>query len=139
MGYIQFQFRKGTASEWTTANPVLANAEIGVELDTGLFKIGSGSLNWNSLPYSSTYWSSLIGIPSGLVSSSGQVTLPNGIVSSSSQIDVRNTIGISTIATTGSNTFTGDQVISGSLTIRDNLLVLGSSSIILNPFLLAGM
>jgi hypothetical protein len=35
-----------------------------------------------------------------------------GLVSQSSQIDVRNTTGIATIATTGSNTFTGVQTIS---------------------------
>jgi trimeric autotransporter adhesin len=37
-----------------------------------------------------------------------------GVVSSSSQIDVRNTTGIATIATTGSNTFTGVQTISNT-------------------------
>lgn len=42
--------------------------------------------------------------------------LPTGVVSSSGQVDVRNTTGIATLATTGSNTFVGNQVISGSLT-----------------------
>jgi hypothetical protein len=51
MGYVQLQFRKGTAIEWTTSNPILADAEIGVELNTGLFKVGSNSTPWNSLPY----------------------------------------------------------------------------------------
>lgn len=37
-----------------------------------------------------------------------------GLVSESSQIDVRNTTGIATIATTGSNTFTGVQTISNT-------------------------
>lgn len=37
-----------------------------------------------------------------------------GLVSQSSQIDVRNTTGIATIATTGSNTFTGVQTISNT-------------------------
>ena len=37
-----------------------------------------------------------------------------GVVSSSAQIDVRNTTGIATIATTGSNTFTGIQTISNT-------------------------
>lgn len=54
-------------------------------------------------------------LPSGIVSSSTQ--LPAGLVSSSVQVDVRNTTGISTIATTGSNTFIGSQVLSGSLTV----------------------
>jgi trimeric autotransporter adhesin len=52
----------------------------------------------------------------GVVSSSAQVTalLPTGTVSSSGQVDVRNTTGIATIATTGSNTFTGIQTISNT-------------------------
>jgi len=44
--------RRGTALEWTALNPVLANAEIGVETDTLYFKIGDGVRDWNSLPYS---------------------------------------------------------------------------------------
>jgi hypothetical protein len=42
------------------------------------------------------------------------VSIPSGIVSSSGQVDVRNTTGIATIATTGSNTFTGIQTISNT-------------------------
>lgn len=42
------------------------------------------------------------------------VSAPAGTVSSSIQIDVRNTTGIETIATTGSNTFTGIQTISNT-------------------------
>jgi len=62
-------------------------------------------------------YSGITGVPSGIVSSSGQVSytglsnVPAGIVSSSGQVDVRNTTGIATIATTGSNTFTGVQTI----------------------------
>jgi hypothetical protein len=48
---IQFQFRHGPASEWTYYNPLLAIAEMGIETDTHLFKIGDGSNNWNTLPY----------------------------------------------------------------------------------------
>lgn len=42
------------------------------------------------------------------------VSIPAGTVSSSGQVDVRNTTGIATIATTGSNTFTGIQTISNT-------------------------
>ena len=42
------------------------------------------------------------------------VSIPSGIISSSGQVDVRNTTGIATIATTGSNTFTGIQTISNT-------------------------
>lgn len=43
--------RRGLASQWTSANPVLAAGEIGFETDTGQFKIGDGGTLWNSLPY----------------------------------------------------------------------------------------
>jgi Major tropism determinant N-terminal domain len=49
----RFQFRRGTAAEWTAANPVLAEGEIGVELDTQFYKIGNGVTPWNSRPYAS--------------------------------------------------------------------------------------
>lgn len=51
MAYIQFQLRRGTAAEWSSANPVLAVAEMGVETDTKKFKIGDGTTVWNSLAY----------------------------------------------------------------------------------------
>lgn len=43
--------RRGTASQWTSANTVLAAGEFGVETDTGQFKIGDGTTAWTSLPY----------------------------------------------------------------------------------------
>jgi len=49
-----------------------------------------------------------------------------GVVSSSAQVDVRNTTGIATIATTGSNSFTGVQTITdttNSTTYADGALV----------------
>jgi hypothetical protein len=50
---IRIQNRRGTASEWTTANPTLSSGEIGFETDTGKFKIGNGSTAWDDLVYSS--------------------------------------------------------------------------------------
>lgn len=46
-----FQFRGGTAAEWSSANPVLLDREIGVETDTKKLKIGDGATHWNSLVY----------------------------------------------------------------------------------------
>lgn len=45
------KLRRGNASQWTSANSLLAEGEIGIELDTGKFKIGNGSASWNSLAY----------------------------------------------------------------------------------------
>lgn len=48
---IQIQFRRGNASQWTSANPTLAQGEMGLELDTDKFKIGDGLTPWSSLDY----------------------------------------------------------------------------------------
>ena len=47
----RIQLRRGTAANWTSANPVLAAGEMGVETDTGRAKVGNGSTLWASLPY----------------------------------------------------------------------------------------
>lgn len=47
----KIQLRRGTASQWSSANPVLAAGEVGVELDTKQFKIGDGTSLWNNLAY----------------------------------------------------------------------------------------
>ena len=48
---IKIQIRRGLASEWTSANPILALAEQGLETDTKKIKIGDGITAWNSLAY----------------------------------------------------------------------------------------
>jgi hypothetical protein len=45
------QFRRDTAANWTSANPILAEGELGLETDTGAYKIGNGATAWNSLIY----------------------------------------------------------------------------------------
>lgn len=47
----RIQFRRGNSTQWTSSNPILAEGEMGVELDTSLFKIGNGVDNWNDLYY----------------------------------------------------------------------------------------
>lgn len=48
---IRMQFRRGTALQWETANPTLAQGELGLEYDTGKFKVGTGTSAWNALAY----------------------------------------------------------------------------------------
>lgn len=61
-------------------------------------------------------------LPSGVVSGSAQTiaNLPSGTVSGSVQIDVMSTTNIARLATTGSNVFTSNQIISGSMTTIGN-------------------
>jgi hypothetical protein len=47
----QIQVRRGTASQWTSANPTLAAGEFGFETDTNKLKCGNGATAWNSLTY----------------------------------------------------------------------------------------
>ena len=58
------KLRRGTASQWSSINPVLQAGEPGVETDTGKMKIGDGTTNYNSLNYVGTVsvgWGSING------------------------------------------------------------------------------
>jgi hypothetical protein len=48
---VRQQQRRGTAAQWTSANPILSPGEIGFETDTNKFKIGNGTTRWVSLVY----------------------------------------------------------------------------------------
>lgn len=45
----RMQQRRGTAAQWTSANPILNAGEIGYETDTNKFKIGDGTNHWANL------------------------------------------------------------------------------------------
>lgn len=45
------QQRRGTALQWTTADPILEAGEIGFESDTNKFKLGDGVNQWSDLDY----------------------------------------------------------------------------------------
>ena len=47
----RIQLRRGGAQDWANSNPTLAQGELGIELDTGRFKIGDGVTAWNTLRY----------------------------------------------------------------------------------------
>ena len=58
MSFAKIRPRRGTASQWNNANPILAEGEIGIEVpSTGVgtgnvkIKFGDGSTHWNDLPY----------------------------------------------------------------------------------------
>ena len=50
-GTVRVQVRKDTASNWTSADPILAVGEFGFETDTNKLKIGDGSTAWTGLGY----------------------------------------------------------------------------------------
>lgn len=47
--------RNDLAANWTNNNPILLSGELGIESDTGYFKIGDGEHNWNDLTYANKF------------------------------------------------------------------------------------
>lgn len=48
---VRIQVRRGTTSEWNSANPTLFEGEFGYNTTLDKFKIGDGSTAWSSLEY----------------------------------------------------------------------------------------
>lgn len=63
------QIRRDNAATWASVNPILAQGEFGVELDTGRAKIGNGVDDWNTLPYAFNI---------GIAASAGAQSILNG-------------------------------------------------------------
>lgn len=51
----RIRLRRDTAANWTAANPVLLNGEVGFETDTRKLKLGDGTTAWNTLLYVQGY------------------------------------------------------------------------------------
>jgi hypothetical protein len=47
----RIRLRRDTAANWTAANPILGDGEVGLETDTQKFKAGDGVLAWSALSY----------------------------------------------------------------------------------------
>ena len=47
----KIQLRNDTSSSWSSANPILAQGEPGLETNTSKIKYGNGTSAWNCLPY----------------------------------------------------------------------------------------
>jgi len=64
----QIQVRRGTATQWSNTNPVLASGEPGFDTTNSLLKVGDGTSTWSSL-------SSNVGVgDAGLLSIAGLTT-----------------------------------------------------------------
>ena len=49
---VTIQSRRGTAANWSTVNPILADGEIGIDLTNLRLKVGNGTSTWSLLDYS---------------------------------------------------------------------------------------
>jgi len=98
------QIRRGTAAQWTSANPTLAAGEQGFETDTGKFKIGTGSTAWTSLSYAAGT-GTVTSITAGTGLSGGTITTSGTIA-----IDTATTVDVSTAQTLTNKTLTDPKI-----------------------------
>lgn len=101
----QIQVRRGTASQWTSTNPVLASGEWGYETDTGKVKIGNGSSAWNSLSYTGATSGTVTSVTAGTGLSGGTITSTGTIA-----IDTATTVDVSTAQTLTNKTLTAPKI-----------------------------
>jgi hypothetical protein len=125
----QIQIRRGTAAQWTSANPTLAVGEFGYESDTGKFKIGTGSTAWTSLSYQGagtvTSITAGTGLSGGTISSSGTIAIDSTVATLSGSQTLTNktltTPVISSISNSGTVTIPTGSVTLATLTGTETL------------------
>jgi|688.fasta_scaffold07277_18 hypothetical protein len=119
----RMQQRRGTASQWTSANPVLNAGEMGWESDTNKFKIGDGTNHWADLDYfidanstvNPSFGTSIVF--EGATADSYETTLQVTDPTADRTITLPNVTG--TVITTGNlSDITNIGVFSGSITIE---------------------
>lgn len=128
------QVRRGTASQWTSANPTLAAGEIGFESDTFKIKIGNGSTAWNSLQYAAggnQFDTNIIfeGATADAYETTLQVTDPTADRTitlpdaSGTVITTGNLSSITSVGTLSSLTISGDLTVNGTTTTINSTAV----------------
>ena len=142
MATVRLQVRRGTASQWTSINPILAAGEMGLESDTNFIKFGDGTHLWSELGYANEPLSALqntladyvlledVGVANGIASlnASGKVPSAQLDIDELSQDAVNTALiggdGITKTYNDGSNTITLDVDITsgGGLKIASNKL-----------------
>jgi hypothetical protein len=128
----QIQFRRGTAAEWAAANPILAQGELGINLDGNRFKIGTGLTSWNYLDYTAVFdvitqpTTAPIVYPT-FANNSGVTNVGIATSGSTSFVYIPSTgnLGIGTTNATSKLTVAGNISVSGFATFGSNLLVTG--------------
>jgi len=126
MPFIQLQFRRGTATEWTSANPILADGELAIETDTSKFKIGNGVAYWNLLNYGGLVGptGSLSNIVTFDISFNGNIFVGKDI-SLSGKLNVRNDVSFNTELRVGGNVNVRSGTVSTSSTTGAVIIVGG--------------
>ena len=119
--------RRDTAANWTAENPTLLAGEIGLESDTGYWKVGDGATAWTSLAY----------VP-GLGAEIPVARLEDGAARQLLQTDAAGT-GVEwtdnvdvpgTLDVTGAATFDDDVTIQGDLTVNGTTTTIDTTTLV---------
>ena len=111
------QIRRDTAANWTSANPTLAQGELGLETDTLKVKAGDGSTAWTSASYLidtggyAAYSDATANFTGTLQNGGSNVVVDSDIGSTVQAFDA------DTTKNDVSNTFTADQTITAELLV----------------------
>lgn len=76
---VTIKLRRGTTTQWSTNNPILAEGEIGIDTTVDRFKVGDGATAWNSLAWAEN-------LPSQ-TSNSGKYLTTDGTTTSWATVD----------------------------------------------------
>jgi hypothetical protein len=122
----QIQFRRGTSAEWAAANPILAQGEIGIDLDVNRFKVGTGLTSWNYLNYTAVF-DVVVQSPTAPIvyptfaNASGTTNIGIASTGSTSVVYIPSSgnLGIGTTNATSKLTVTGNLLVTGIITATD--------------------
>lgn len=91
------QLRKGSASEWSSINPILASGEPGYDLTNNIIKVGDGATSWNNLSGigSSSSSSSSVDLDTTLIAGTG-IGFSYDSSNNSLYINITGQLGLST-------------------------------------------
>jgi hypothetical protein len=133
--------RRDTAANWTAENPTLLAGEIGVESDTGYWKIGTGAAAWNSLGYVRGTQLSAYPIVNADIAAAAEIAvskLADGAARQLLQTDAAGT-GVEwtsnvdvpgTLDVTGAATFDGNVTVQGDLTVNGSTTTIDTTTLV---------
>ena len=133
--------RRDTAANWTAENPTLLAGEIGVESDTGYWKIGDGATAWTSLGYVTGTQLSAYPIVDTDIAAAAEIAvskLADGAARQLLQTDAAGT-GVEwtddidvpgTLDVTGAATFDDDVTIQGDLTVNGTTTTIDTTTLV---------
>jgi hypothetical protein len=126
--------RRDTAANWTSINPVLLAGEIGIESNTGYWKVGNGSTPWTGLAYiTGTQLSAYPIVDADIAAAAGIAVskLANGTARQLLQTNAAGT-GVefaSNIAIPGTLEVTGNVVFQGDLTVNGTETIINTQTL----------